>query len=113
MIKVKILIVDDEVDFCMIMQSYFEDRNCDVYMGFSLTEGLKLLEKVNPDILFLDNNLPDGEGWSKINEIVSAYPNLKVNLISAYGERPEMIGNSENIRFWEKPISTTQLDEIL
>ena len=112
MIKVKILIVDDEADFCMLMQNYFEEKNFDVYIGFTLEEGLRLLGKIKPEVLFLDNNLPDGEGWTKVNQIIESYPDLNLNLISAYGEKPEMITKSDNIRFWEKPISTKDLNEI-
>ena len=112
MIKVKILIVDDEVDFCILMQNYFTDKNFDVFIAFNLEEGRKLIDKIRPEVLFLDNNLPDGEGWSKVNEIMEAYPGLKLNLISAYGEKPELIVKSNNIRFWEKPISTQDLNEI-
>ena len=112
MIKVKILIVDDEVDYCMLMQNYFEERDYDVFMAFNLAEGMRLLEKIEPEIMFLDNHLPDGEGWTKIEGIVNNFPEIRLYLISAYGEKPEMIKKRKNITFWEKPISTTDLDEV-
>ena len=112
MIKVKILIVDDEVDFCMLMQNYFEEKEFDVYVAHTLEDGFNLLRKIRPEIFFLDNNLPDGEGWSKVNEIIQLYPDLKINLISAYGDKPELLENSDNISFWEKPISTTELNAV-
>ena len=110
--KAKILIVDDEVDYCMLMQNYFEERDYDVFMAHNLEEGLRLLSKLQPDVLFLDNNLPDGEGWSKIEPIVNDFPDIRLFLISAYGEKPEMIKKSRNITFWEKPISISDLDEV-
>ena len=112
MIKVKILIVDDEVDFCMLMQNYFEDKGFDVYIAFTLQEGLNLLHKIQPGVLFMDNNLPDGEGWSKVNEIVASYPELHINMISAYGEKPDLVTKSDRLMFWEKPISTQDLNEV-
>ena len=112
MLKRKILIVDDEVDFCMLMQNYFENKNYDVYLAHTLGNGFHLLGKIRPEILLLDNNLPDGDGWAKVNEMVELYPDLKIHLISAYGNKPELIKKSENIEFWEKPISMSQLNAI-
>lgn len=112
MIKVKILIVDDELDFCMLMENYFTEKGYDAFIASTLLDGMRLLEKIKPAIVFLDNNLPDGEGWTKVKEIITAYPELNVNLISAYGVKPELGMDSGNIRFWEKPISADQLDAI-
>ena len=108
--KLKILIIDDEVDYCMLLQYYFESKEYDVYLAFTLTEGMRLLPLVNPDVLILDNNLPDGEGWSKIDVIIDQLPDVKLYLISAYGELPELIKQKKNITFWEKPITISSLD---
>lgn len=112
MIKVKILIVDDEEDYCMIMKSYFEEKNYDVFLAYNLKEGLHLIEEKMPDILFLDNNLPDGEGWQHTNEIVKNHPSLKVNLISAYKQKTNEFDSYSNVRVWEKPISMNSLEEL-
>ena len=47
-------------------------------------------QEVVPDILFLDNNLPDGIGWEKAAGLIEQYPGLQVHLISAY--QPAMEG---------------------
>lgn len=110
MIKVKILIVDDEEDFCIIMKSYFVKKGYDVLLAFNLNEGLKLLKEKNPDILFLDNNLPDGEGWLKTESILQNAPSLKINLISAYKEKTNEFDSFPNVNVWEKPISIRKLE---
>jgi DNA-binding response OmpR family regulator len=110
MIKVKILIVDDEEDFCMIMKSYFVKKGYDVLLAFNLHEGLKLIREKNPDILFLDNNLPDGEGWLQTESILKNDPSLKINLISAYKEITHEFDSFPNVNVWEKPISIHKLE---
>jgi DNA-binding response OmpR family regulator len=62
MTKLKVLMIDDEVDYCQIMKNFFTKRNYEVYLAYTLNDGLNLLNSVRPDILFLDNNLPDGQG---------------------------------------------------
>lgn len=111
MIKVKILIIDDEEDFCMIMKSYFERKGMEVFLAFNLTDGLNSIKEKNPDILFLDNNLPDGEGWEKTMDILNENPLLKINLISAYKEKTNAYDAFSNVSVWEKPISIRKLEE--
>jgi DNA-binding NtrC family response regulator len=113
MIKLKILIVDDEEDYCMIMKSYFEKKGYEVFVAFNLQNGLQLIKEKNPDILFLDNNLPDGEGWQCTEAILKEHPSLKVNLISAYNKQKNSNFDSfSNVKIWEKPISIRSLEEV-
>jgi DNA-binding response OmpR family regulator len=111
MIKVKILIVDDEEDFCMIMKSYFVKKGYQVFLAFNLNDGLKLVDAKSPDILFLDNNLPDGEGWLQTESILKHNPSLKINLISAYKEKTDEFDSFSNVKVWEKPISIRKLEQ--
>lgn len=108
--KSKILIIDDETDFCMLMKNYFNEKNYNVFLAFSLAEGLSSLEKIDPDILFLDNNLPDGQGWKFVDEIVEKIPHIRIYLISAYRQKPNFVTSSPNITVWEKPISLSTLN---
>lgn len=108
----KILIIDDEKDYCMIMKSYFSGKDYDVSVAYTLKEGMRMLEEIDPDILFLDNNLPDGKGWDCVGEIVEKVPHLKIYLISAYRQPSSFIHTSPNITVWEKPISLSALNAV-
>lgn len=110
--KEKILIVDDETDFCMIMKSYFIKKGYDVSLAFTLQEGLTVVKEFRPDILFLDNNLPDGQGWDAMNEIVEIIPQIRVYLISAHRNNFSFSVSSKNIVIWEKPISFGKLNAV-
>lgn len=110
--KQRILIVDDETDFCLIMKNYFRKKGYDVSMALTLKEGMSLLKEVQPDILFLDNNLPDGNGWDAVDQIVEINPQIRAYLVSAHRNRASFQGVNENIVIWEKPISLHTLDAI-
>ncbi len=103
--KPKVLIVDDEIDFCMIMKGYFTRKHFEVFLAYTLQSGLFLLDEAKPDILFLDNNLPDGQGWKYVEQIVEKNPHLKVFLISAHQNKSSFSSANKNIVVWEKPIS--------
>ncbi len=70
-----------------------------------------MLEEKGPDILLLDNNLPDGKGKEHIETIVKKFPSLHVYLISAYHQRTDYLEPHENVTVWEKPILLSLLDE--
>ena len=109
----KILIIDDEVDFCTIMKGYLGKRNYDVLVAYNIQTGIALLDEINPDILFLDNNLPDGEGWKFVPRIVEKSPRLRIILISAHLHKSDFVSKNENIIVLEKPISMQVLEETL
>jgi DNA-binding response OmpR family regulator len=79
----KVLIIDDEVDFGMLMKRFFSQKNFDVYVAYTISDGMKILDEQRPDIVFLDNNLPDGYGWDKTEFILANFPQTQLNLISA------------------------------
>src|SRR5215211_2767539 len=58
----KALIIDDEVDLCMMIKNFFRRKNKEVEYSTSLKDGLKKFDDHPPDILILDHNLPDGFG---------------------------------------------------
>ncbi len=109
----RVLIIDDETDFCLLMKNYFVRRNYEVHIFHTLAEGMKNLETVNPDIIFLDNNLPDGLGWEKTDYIRQHFPNTHINLISAFQYDHNFSNGLTSVRIWEKPISLSELNKYL
>ena len=110
--RLKILIIDDEVDYCQIMKTYFTEKDHEVLMAYTLKEGLALITSNTPDILFLDNNLPDGQGWESVDEIVEKFPRTRIYLVSAYRQKSDFHRTHSNITVWEKPISLIDLDSV-
>jgi DNA-binding response OmpR family regulator len=108
-----ILIVDDERDFCFIITTYFKKKKYQVAVAHTLAEGLRLAKEINPAILFLDNNLPDGDGWDAVWRFVEIIPQIKVYLISAHRDKTSFPQHPENISILEKPISLAFLDSIV
>ncbi|OLY93689.1 Response regulator receiver domain-containing protein [Cnuella takakiae] len=106
----KVLIIDDEVDLCLLMRQYFLRKNYEVYISHTLQDGMKRLHETIPDYLLIDYNLPDGLGWDKLPEMYAQYPNIQYHLISAF--RPTMPNELDGAKLtiWEKPISLKALD---
>jgi DNA-binding response OmpR family regulator len=106
----RILIIDDEIDLCLLLKEYFQRKNYEVSVSHTLKEGRQMLEDTRPDILFLDNNLPDGVGWNLAPAIATDYPSSYIVLISAFHPSlPDMPTNAK-YRTIEKPITMSDLD---
>jgi len=113
MSKKKVLIIDDETDFCLLLKNYFIRKNYEVHISHTLSEGMHVLDDIHPDIIFLDNNLPDGLGWEKTEYIIEKYANTQLNLISAYQYSSMLTSKFPSIKIWEKPISINELNSYL
>ena len=115
MSRKKIVIIDDEEDLCQLMKAYFLDLNHDVFLANTLNSGLSLMKEVSPDVVFIDNNLPDGLGWEKMSYLMDEYPGCKINLISAYEYLPPDLKNRENhtVTILEKPLRLNALRDYI
>ena len=110
----KVLIIDDEKDECLLLSRLLMRRNFEVDSAYSLEEGMQKLAEGHPDILFLDDNLPDGLGWSKAHAIQMAYPSLIITLISAHEASPFAVtANGAGFAQLEKPICLQKLNQFI
>ncbi|CAN5375166.1 hypothetical protein BH11BAC2_BH11BAC2_06980 [soil metagenome] len=102
----KVLLIDDDEDFGMLMKKLLTDENYNFFVAHTLADGLLLLEKEKPDFVFLDNILPDGLGWEKMEYILVHYPNTQLNLLSALSV-PKT--SASTFRILEKPLTQLEL----
>ena len=107
--KKTVLIIDDEKDFGLLMKKYFSSRNFEVFIALTIEEGMAILDREKPGIVFLDNNLPDGYGWGKTEYILLNYPQTKLHLISAL-DVPKT--SASTFRILEKPLILEELSKM-
>lgn len=112
--KKKVLIIDDEVDACLLLKQYFVKKNYEVACAHTLNDGLQMVGSEKPDIVFLDNNLPDGLGWEVYSAILHQDPSIDIHLITAYNNSTiDQKQLDKEVKMWQKPISFKKLDEQL
>jgi DNA-binding response OmpR family regulator len=104
-VKKKILLIDDDVDFGLLLTGFLANKEFVVLLAHTLSEGMAIMEKERPDHIFLDNGLPDGLGWGQASFIRSRYPLAQLNLISAWARETPV----SNVRILEKPIRIGEL----
>lgn len=78
------LIIDDETDICFLLGKVLMKRAIKSKFVNTLREAAFILELNNPEIIFLDNHLPDGLGVNFIGYIKRFHPNTKIVMITAH-----------------------------
>ncbi|MBK6565226.1 MAG: response regulator [Saprospiraceae bacterium] len=114
----KFLVVDDEKDVELLFRQKFRkeirDGLIELEFAFSGLEALELLRgQKPPDVVYVfsDINMPGMTGLELLNIIKSEFPEIKVSMISAYGdhENYEKAKSSGATGFFTKPIDFDML----
>ena len=80
----KVLIIDDETDICYLLSTLLKQKNLDAEYVNTLSDAALALKKETPEIIFLDNHLPDGLGMNFIEYIKQHNPSSKIIMITAH-----------------------------
>ena len=106
-----ILIVDDEEDLCSLLHNTLSEKGYNVTTASTKREGMNLIKRTSPDLVFLDLKLPDGDGMQNLSKIKKISPNTVVNMISAYGseERREEAAQKGAHTFIDKPFTEKEI----
>jgi two-component system alkaline phosphatase synthesis response regulator PhoP len=67
--KKRILVVDDEPDFCSIVQGQLEKEGFDVELAYNGVEGMKKVQSNPPDAIVLDVMMPEKDGYEMCKEL--------------------------------------------
>lgn len=80
--KTKMLIIDDDQAFSLILVNHFSD-NYNVKVAYDGSNAMELLESFRPDIILLDYFLPQTTGDKLFQQIHEAHPETHVIMLSA------------------------------
>ena len=108
----KVLIIDDEIDLCILLKNFLTKQHYEVVVSHKLSDGLQEAVSFSPDIIFLDNNLPDSQGWTKARWILDTLPNTDLFLISAYNNQVSL-PKDPRITVIEKPLSLKSIAKLI
>jgi CheY-like chemotaxis protein len=113
--KLTAMVVEDEVVANDLLSSTFKNFFADVTSAYNGAEALRMYEKVNPDIVFVDIIMPEIDGIELARRIRSINPSQIIIVISASNDIQKI---SESIEvgvnsFIQKPIDTKKILEML
>ncbi|MEG0261363.1 MAG: response regulator transcription factor, partial [Lysinibacillus sp.] len=65
----KILIVEDDIDIMEVLSRYISNEGYTVLKAETITSGWKIIQEQQPDLILLDVNLPDGNGFDLARQL--------------------------------------------
>ncbi|MCB9023560.1 MAG: sigma-54-dependent Fis family transcriptional regulator [Lentimicrobiaceae bacterium] len=82
----KVLIVDDDVTFCLMLETFLRKNGFDVEQSFSFSDAVKKIKSFVPDIILTDLRLPDHDGLEVLHLSNREAPNTPVILMTGYAD---------------------------
>jgi len=118
--NVKVLVIDDEVDFCYFVQkNLMHDGLFDVITATNGEDGIALAKSELPDIILLDLVMPDMPG-EDVAEALKEHPataNIPILYITALATKDDVVDRKENKignnYILPKPVRTKKLIETI
>jgi DNA-binding NtrC family response regulator len=110
---IKVLLVDDEMDFANTLAQRLKMRNLKVGTAYDGEEALTRLKEDEPDVVVLDLNMPGMHGMEVLAETRKAYPDIQVIILTGHGtdkeeEEAKKIGSCD---FLNKPADIDYLEQ--
>ena len=82
----RILLVDDDTTFCLMLKTWLTKRGFQVDESFSCKEALAKAKGTGYDIVLTDLRLPDEDGMYLLKKIKAATPDVQVILMTGYAD---------------------------
>jgi two-component system nitrogen regulation response regulator NtrX len=109
--KARILVVDDEAEIRRSVRMILEYEGYDVQEASSGPEGLALVEREPPDLVFLDIKMPGVDGLETLQKIRQVNEGLPVVIISGHGTVSTAVEATKlgAFDFIEKPLASERV----
>ena len=98
--KIKILVIDDEEDLCLLFKTILQAEGYTVLTALNGYDGIKINQKSDPDIIFLDLKMPGISGIDTLRRIRKKDPDVIVIIITGYGDA-ETIRDAASLNVYE------------
>ena len=110
----KVLLVDDEKKFAMMLAKRLALREIDVDYVFSGTEALQKVEGTVYDVAVLDVKMPGLGGIELERKLKTQAPEMKIIFLTGHGSKTDFeTGSAEAAYYLAKPIQIEELIKIL
>jgi DNA-binding NtrC family response regulator len=113
--KIKILVIDDDVELQFMFSEFVRMVGHNYYSATNGEESIKLMKNNSYDLVFLDYNLEDKNGFEIYEIMEKENYNSKFVVMSGILEliKEEFKGKKNIIAFFEKPFSLENFREIV
>ncbi|MCX7735978.1 MAG: LytTR family DNA-binding domain-containing protein [Candidatus Kapabacteria bacterium] len=111
---IKAVIIDDEENFSSALEIQIRKQFQNISIlgkATTIKEGIKLINNIKPDLVFLDINFPEGNGFEILES--AKYTRFEVIFTSSYSEYAVRAFEVSAIHYLLKPIDPVKLKEAI
>lgn len=113
--KSNIVIIDDDITCIEQMRGILKNENCNVIGATNFTNGLKIINTITVDLVFLDALMPDVDGFEAYRKIRSEGLNVPIAFISG-DNNIETIKRAKSlgiVDYFVKPVNASAIREVI
>lgn len=111
----RVLIVDDDLDLLKVYSRWIRQANCVPLVASTAKMGHDLFKQESPDLILLDQTLPDGEGHELLEAMRAVKCDVPIVMVTATVDRScakEFLAAGATDCFF-KPLNHTKINTIL
>jgi two-component system response regulator HydG len=82
----KILLIEDDISFCKLLEKFLIKKTYDVTIAFSGTEARLAIKKESFNLILMDIRLPDSDDIGLMTEFKTSNPEIPVILMTGYSD---------------------------
>lgn len=82
----KILLIEDDISFCKLLEKFLIKKAFDVTIAFSAAEARIAVKNESFDLILTDLRLPDSDGIVLMAEFKKLYPQIPIILMTGYSD---------------------------
>ncbi|MDR6762966.1 two-component system response regulator HydG [Flavobacterium sp. 2755] len=82
----KILVIEDDISFCKLLEKFLVKNQYEVSIAFSASEARSAIKNESFDLILTDLRLPDSDGILLMSEIKNSHPEIPVILMTGYSD---------------------------
>ena len=85
----RILVVDDEVEACNVLEEFLSSKGHEVYTALDGPTALKEVQKVKPHMVLLDMIMPGMGGVDVLKKIKELDPHISVVMVTVVADQEQ------------------------
>jgi len=111
----KVMVVDDEVGICEVLEKFLVAKDHDVYTAFDGPTALRKVREIKPQVVLLDVALPGIDGMEVLQEILRIDPAIGVVMVTGLMDHEQARRTFElgAYDYVTKPVDFSYLDYVI
>lgn len=111
----RVMIFDDDIDLLEVCSIVLKSKNYEVYGFHKCTDILKEVKMYSPDVILMDNWIPDSGGVRATQEIKrdALFRSIPVVFFSAHDSIQELASEAGADFYLQKPFEIDELENVI